>query len=87
VKVFKRLREDIMEKEKERTEAISRRTILKGPAVFLLGATVGRASNAYSSSAAATPTDAAPPLPWPWVKLDPMEAGTRAYRSYLEKKG
>ena len=29
----------------------------------------------------------APPLPWKWTKLDPMEAGTRAYRAYLKNKG
>jgi len=28
-----------------------------------------------------------PPLPWKWVKLDPMEAGRRAFRAYLEHKG
>jgi len=25
----------------------------------------------------------APPLPWKWTKLDPMEAGRRAYHNYL----
>jgi hypothetical protein len=29
----------------------------------------------------------APPLPWKWVNLDPLEAGRRAYRSYLTNKG
>lgn len=28
-----------------------------------------------------------PPLPWPWVKLDPLEAGKRAFRTYHEKGG
>ena len=28
-----------------------------------------------------------PPLPWKWVKLDPLEAGRRAYRSYLRGGG
>ena len=76
-----------MEGEKERTELISRRSMLKGSAIFLLGGTVGCFSKAYSPPAAAPTACNAPPLPWPWVKLDPMEAGTRAYRSYLEKKG
>ncbi len=29
----------------------------------------------------------APPLPWPWVKLDPQEAGERAFKTYHEKGG
>ena len=28
-----------------------------------------------------------PPLPWPWTKLDPQEAGERAFRNYHEKGG
>jgi hypothetical protein len=63
----------------------SRRSILKGSAALLAGGIAGRMSNAY---AAPTPTFApAPPLPWKWTKLDPMEAGTRAYRNYLKNKG
>jgi len=73
--------------EKERTESISRRSMVKGSAVFLLGAVGGRFSNAHAASATLPTAENAPPLPWPWVKLDPMEAGRRAYRSYLEKKG
>lgn len=30
---------------------------------------------------------AAPSLPWPWVKLDPQEAGERAFRAYHSKGG
>ncbi|MDY6849942.1 MAG: hypothetical protein AB7F20_01635 [Geoalkalibacter sp.] len=29
----------------------------------------------------------APTLPWPWKKLDPMEAGRRAFNYYHEKGG
>jgi hypothetical protein len=76
-----------LEGQKERTELISRRSMLKGSAIFLVGGTVGCLSKAYSPPAAAPTACNPPPLPWPWVKLDPMEAGTRAYRSYLEKKG
>ncbi len=76
-----------MNREEERNGASSRRSMLKGSAIFLVGATVGRLSNAYSVSAAEPAAGNAPPLPWPWVKLDPAEAGRRAYRTYLEKKG
>ena len=41
-----------------------------------------------SAIAAPDPTYApAPPLPWKWTQLDPMEAGTRAYHAYLKQKG
>ncbi len=76
-----------MKRDKEGTELISRRGMVAGSAIFLLGAVGGRISNAHAASAAVPAAESAPPLPWPWVKLDPMEAGRRAYRSYLEKKG
>jgi hypothetical protein len=76
-----------MSGNREGTELISRRNMVKGSAVFLLGAVGGRVSNAHAASAAAPTAESAPPLPWPWVKLDPLEAGSRAYRSYLENKG
>jgi hypothetical protein len=76
-----------MKEQKERNEFISRRSILKGSAIFLFGGAAGRFSNAYSASAAAPTAGTPSPLPWKWVKLDPMEAGRRAYRAYFEKKG
>jgi hypothetical protein len=30
-------------------------------------------------------TGGPPPLPWTWAKLDPLEAGRRAYRLYVDK--
>jgi hypothetical protein len=74
-----------MKDQKERTELISRRTVLTGSALLLTGGIAGRITNAYA--APASPSAPAPPLPWKWTKLDPLEAGRRAYRSYLEKKG
>ncbi len=63
----------------------SRRSILLGSAALLAGGIAGRVSTAYS---AIEPTCApAPPLPWKWPKLDPLEAGTRAYEAYLKNKG
>jgi hypothetical protein len=86
------MKEDIMKNQKEkpseesRGAAVrSRRSILKGSVALLLGGVAGRMSSAYAAPA---PTFApAPPLPWPWVKLDPMEAGRRAYRNYLKEPG
>ena len=74
-----------MEAHKERTESISRRNFMTTAGIFLAGGIAG-----YGSSLALPPTPKVtepPPLPWPWVKLDPLEAGRRAYRFYLEKKG
>jgi hypothetical protein len=63
----------------------SRRSILTGSAVLLAGGIVGRISNAFGAPKPAV--DKAPPLPWKWVKLDPLEAGRRAYRAYLSEGG
>jgi len=64
--------------------AVTRRNVLTASAALLAGGGIGSAVTAY-----ATPTEAtaAPALPWPWVKLDPLEAGRRAYRYYKEKGG
>lgn len=76
-----------MKGQEEKTWLFSRRNMLKGAAVLLLGGTVGRLSNSYPTPAAARAAGNPPPLPWKWVQLDPLEAGRRAYRAYLEKKG
>ena len=81
---MKELKEGPAEDSKE-TAGYSRRSILLGSAALLAGGLAGRASNAF---AVQEPTYApAPPLPWKWPKLDPLEAGTRAYENYLKNKG
>jgi hypothetical protein len=79
-------REVTMKPKKEETGAISRRSVLAGSALILSGGIAGRISSAYSAPAPTTPAPA-PPLPWKWVKLDPLEAGRRAYRGYLTGGG
>ena len=75
----------MVKEKKEKTGLVSRRSILQGSAVLLVGGIAGRMSSAY---AAPEPNFApAPPLPWKWTNLDPMEAGTRAYQNYLKNKG
>ncbi len=74
-----------MKKLDEEPGLCSRRSILTGSAVLLAGGLVGRVSNAFGAEKPAV--DKAPPLPWKWVKLDPLEAGRRAYRAYLEHGG
>jgi hypothetical protein len=49
---------------------------------ILTGSAIASVSKKIETSSAI-----APPLPWPWVKLDPQEAGQRAFRNYHEKGG
>jgi hypothetical protein len=69
--------------------AASRRNLLIGSAGLLVGGAMGGAVGAYAAGVPAKNDTAneAPPLPWKWVKLDPLEAGRRAYRYYKEKGG
>ena len=74
-----------MEKEQESASSLSRRNFMTKAGLFVAGGIAG-----YGTSLAlpSTPTvTEPPPLPWKWAKLDPLEAGRRAYRFYLEKKG
>jgi len=64
----------------------SRRRLLKSAGALLTGGVIGCASMNFSTPSKNT-ADAAPALPWPWRKIDPMEAGSRAYHIYLEAKG
>jgi hypothetical protein len=70
---------------KKNEDTCSRRSLLTGSALLLTGGIAGRISNAVAAPAA--PSATAPPLPWKWVKLDPLEAGRRAYRGYLSGGG
>jgi len=75
-----------MKGQKQSSGLISRRGVLKGSAALLAGGIAGRISKAYGTPRPAAAM-AAPPLPWSWAKLDPMEAGRRAYQNYLKNKG
>ena len=75
-----------MKEKKEEAGLCSRRSMLVGSAALLTGGIVSGIQNVYGGPAPKTKC-AAPPLPWKWVKLDPLEAGRRAYRHYLENKG
>jgi hypothetical protein len=66
---------------------VSRREVLAGSMALLAGGTLGGSLAAMAASGEpATPAEP-PPLPWKWVKLDPLEAGRRAYTLYKEKGG
>jgi hypothetical protein len=74
-----------MEKTKEREKLLSRRKFLEGSGIFMAGGVLGCSTSLASAPAPTAGT--APPLPWKWVKLDPMEAGSLAYRYYLDIGG
>jgi len=75
-----------MSAETRTSPSHTRRDLLKGSAALLAGglvATAARAARATTDPGA----HQAPPLPWKWAKLDPLEAGRRAYRFYFDKGG
>jgi hypothetical protein len=72
-----------MTTQQEETGAVSRRSMLRQSAALLAGGAVGGAVAAYAAAPAeGEMPQAAPPLPWKWVTLDPLEVGRRAYRNY-----
>jgi hypothetical protein len=72
-----------MKAQHDEAEAVSRRNMLKQSAAFLVGGAAGGAVVTYADTpAAGEVAPAAPPLPWKWVTLDPLEVGRRAYRNY-----
>jgi hypothetical protein len=73
-----------MEKEQEKPTTLSRRNFVTNAGFFLAGGITGCASLQLPE---AQPKSEPHPLPWPWPKLDPMEAGLRAYRGYLSEPG
>ena len=71
-----------MEKEQEKASSLSRRNFIAKAGIFVAGGITGCASHALPPTPTVTEP---PPLPWKWTKLDPLEAGRRAYRGYLTK--
>ena len=67
----------------DKREMWSRRNMLTGTAMFALGGLAGCASGDAGNEERVVAE--APPLPWKWVELDPLETGRRAYNYY--KKG
>ena len=67
----------------DKPEVCTRRNMLARTALFTLGGVVGCATGIAAQEQ--TVVAEAPPLPWKWVPLDPLETGRRAYHIY--KKG
>ncbi len=73
------------EKQEDPDRACSRRELLKRTATLVVGGCAGAAVAPLTScSAKPAPAAAAPPLPWEWTEIDPLEAGRGAYRLYFE---
>lgn len=62
--------------------AISRRAFLSGAGILVAGGVLARDTSLASAPAPTAGT--APPLPWRWPGLDPLEAGSLAYRYYFD---
>jgi hypothetical protein len=75
-----------MENEKP-APSRSRRRFLSSGASALAGGLVGGAVYASAPGATAPSPGSSPALPWQWQQIDPMEAGSRAYRYYHEVGG
>lgn len=78
-----------MEK-KEHDTILSRRSFLNTAGVATVGGLVVAAGGALfvgKEAKAESAPKAAPALPWKYVKLDPLEAGKRGYKNYLENGG
>jgi hypothetical protein len=72
-----------MESKEEKSLLVTRRNFITTAGIFLTGLIAGRGTG-FASTPAPTVAEA-PPLPWKWVKLDPLEAGRRAFRAYKSK--
>ena len=76
-------------KRDEPVENLSRRGFLNTAGIAAVGGLVVAAGGSLltDNRAKATAVPDAPPLPWKYTELDPLEAGKRGYKSYLEKGG
>jgi hypothetical protein len=81
------IEEGSMTAQEESRSTVTRRAILKESAALLVGGVAGVGIVAEAATPAAAVPAAAPPQPWKWTRLDPLEAGRRAYRFYKEKGG
>jgi len=69
----------------KKKEGYSRRSVLTNSAALVVGSVVGGALTAVAATPVAREEviKPPPPLPWEWARLDPMEAGARAYHNYF----
>ena len=74
---------------KELSVGLSRRSFLNTAGVATVGGLMVAAGGSFlgDKEAQAESHPKAPPLPWRYVKLDPLEAGKRGYKNYLANGG
>ncbi len=86
------MRKDPTREERKREgecEQLSRRVFLNTAGAAAVGGIVVAAGGGLlgNREVEATTAPAAPPLPWKYSKLDPLEAGKRGYKNYLQRGG
>jgi hypothetical protein len=67
--------------------APSRRGFLNSGAAFLTGGVICSAVGIPAAAARRTAKPETAELPWSWATIDPMEAGSRAFRFYHDVGG
>lgn len=65
----------------------SRRRFLNSGAAVMMGGVLCGAAGVASAAPKQKRKCEVAELPWPWAKIDPMEAGSRAYRYYHDVGG
>jgi len=68
-------------------KSLSRRKFIASTGVVAAGGMLTSSVLASVAAKKEIPPTFAPPLPWSWAKIDPQEAGERAFRYYHEKGG
>jgi hypothetical protein len=77
---------EIMTVQERELKRFSRRDVLLGSAAIAAGGVLGGPGMAFATAGVSS-QEGAPPLPWKWTRLDPDEAGRRAYRLYFDQGG
>ena len=73
-----------LKRENDRAGRLSRRDFLNGAGIAAAaGLAAAGGSLVVGRNARASDEPEAPPLPWKYKKLDPVEAGKRGYENYL----
>ncbi|MRR37255.1 hypothetical protein EG829_21875 [bacterium] len=77
------------DKEKEENPGcgMSRRGFITAAGLAAVGGVLASGAMAAVAAPKETAPGSPPPLPWQWVKLDPLEAGKRTFKLYHEKGG
>ena len=75
--------------QEEHAGSLTRRSFLNGAGFAVAGGLVSAAGSSLFAGQETGDSGApeAPPLPWKYSKLDPLEAGKRGYENYLLQGG